>query len=294
MKDRRSVDDLSIEELERVLAIRKRQAREARLRKYRSTGRALRAEVTGEPLPEAAGAGTAPKSRLARFGNLSLLLVEVAAVFGLLFIGLTAFDTYRMLNQEVSEVISAESAPTPIPTPILTAVVLPSGHTPPTSPGGARPNDAEIPEHLRPLVQALPQIEAPTPSPRQASRLVIPALNVDAPIVQGDSWEQLKRGVGQHIGTADPGQPGNVVLSAHNDIFGELFRYLDRLAPGDTFTIFTTGESFTYEVTGWEIVSPTDVYVMEQTASPTAILVSCYPYLVDTVRIVVFAELQES
>ncbi|MFQ5406914.1 MAG: sortase [Anaerolineales bacterium] len=294
MRDRRSVDDLSIDELERVLAIKKRQAREARLRKFRSTGRALRAEVSGEPLPPAgAGGAPAPRTRAARFGNVSLLLIEIAAVFGLLFIGVSAFNTYRTLNAEVSEVIAAESAPTIAPTPIIGSIVLPSGHTPPTSPGGAQFNIAEIPEHLRPVVQALPVLDIPTPSPQQASRLVIPALNVDAPITQGDSWEQLKRGVGQHLGTADPGQSGNVVLSAHNDIFGELFRYLDQLTAGDTFTIYTTGSSFTYEVTGWDVVSPTAVHVMGQTASPTATLISCYPYLVDTERIVVFAELQD-
>ncbi len=293
MKDRRSVDDLSVEELERVLAIKKRQAREARLRKFRSTGRALRAEISGEPLPAATASGPAvPRSRAARIGNVSLLLVEIVAVFGLLFIGLTALNTYRTLNAEVIAVISAESAPTFAPTPVISNLVLPSGHTPPTDPGGAQFNLGEIPEHLRPLVQALPVIDVPTPSPQQASRLVIPALNIDAPIVQGDTWEHLKRGVGQHIGTGDPGQPGNVVLSAHNDIFGELFRYLDQLIAGDTFTIFTTGGHFTYKITTSEIVSPTDVQVMNQTASPTATLISCYPYLDDTERIVVFAELQ--
>ena len=56
--------------------------------------------------------------------------------------------------------------------------------------------------------------------------MVIPSINVDVNVVEGDDWEQLKKGVAQHIGTADPGQAGNMVLSAHNDIFGELFRYL--------------------------------------------------------------------
>lgn len=127
----------------------------------------------------------------------------------------------RELNQEV---VSALEQPTLTPTPLIVAIVLPSGHTPPTSPGGAQPNEAEIPEHLRPLVQSLANIAVPTPGPQQAIRIQIPALGVDAPIVQGDGWEQLKKGVGQHVGTANPGENGNVVLSAHNDIFGEIFR----------------------------------------------------------------------
>jgi len=101
------------------------------------------------------------------------------------------------------------------------------------SPGGAQFNEAEIPEHLRPLVQSVVNVPAPTPSAEQAIRIQIPALSVDAPVVQGDGWEQLKKGVGQHLGSANPGEWSNVVLSAHNDIFGELFRDLDRLRPGD-------------------------------------------------------------
>ena len=161
------------------------------------------------------------------------------------------------------------------------------------SPGGAQPNEAEIPEHLRPLVQSLASVPIPTPSPQQAIRIQIPAIGVDAPVVQGDGWEQLKKGVGQHIGTALPGQDGNLVLSAHNDIFGEIFRHLDQLSPGDEVIVYTSQRSFTYVISGWEVVEPTQVEVMAPTKDPTATLISCYPYRVDNKRIVVKAQLQE-
>jgi len=175
---------------------------------------------------------------------------------------------------------------------LIMAVVLPSGHTPPNSPGGAQPNEAEIPEHLGPLVQSLANIPIPTPGPEQAIRIQIPALNVDAPIVQGDGWEQLKKGVGQHIGTANPGDSGNMVLSAHNDIFGEIFRDLDQLKNGDQVIIHTNQRSYTYVVSGNKTVEPTQVEVMEATSQPKLTLISCYPYLVDDQRIVVSARLQ--
>src|SRR4030042_729371 len=47
-------------------------------------------------------------------------------------------------------------------TPIKPAVVLPSGHTPPNSPGGSKFNEEEIPEHLRPLMQSLLEVPIPT------------------------------------------------------------------------------------------------------------------------------------
>ena len=292
MKDRRSVDDLSIEELERILRIKKQLAREDRLRKFRQTGRALSAPVTIES-PESS-TSSQRRIRLGVFTSKALFLLEISAVVGLLYLAYDFWQAREIINAEVKLVISAESAPTAAPTPIISALILPGGHTPPTDPGGARPNDAEIPANLRPLVHALPAVNIPTPGPRQATRIVIPAINIDAPIVQGDGWEQLRRGVGQHIGTASTGQNGNLVVSAHNDIFGEIFRDLDKLMPGEIITIHTMGERFNYIITGSDVVEPTAVEVMKPTSGPTATLISCYPYLVDDKRIVVFAELTDS
>jgi sortase A len=171
-------------------------------------------------------------------------------------------------------------------------VVLPSGLTPPNSKYGAQPNESEIPAHLLPLYQSMSQVPIPTAGPEQAIQIQIPAINVDAPIVQGDSWEQLKKGVAQHAGSADPGQSGNLVLSAHNDVFGEIFRHLDQLKEGDEVTVYTATHAFTYLIDKVEIVSPTDVEVMAATPDPTVTLISCYPYMIDNKRIVVQASLQ--
>lgn len=291
MKDRRSVDDLSIDELQRVLSEKKRMAREARLSQYRKTGRAVHVPI-GE-LPDATLTDPAhrpvPRSLARRLFDLFLLLIEVGAVLGLIYVLYNGSNVLRQLNQEVAEVLVQ---PTLSPTPFITAVVLPSGHTPPTDANGGQFNEAEIPASLRPLVQALPQPVIPTQGPTQALRIVIPAINVDAPVTQGDSFEQLKKGVGQHLGTADPGQTGNMVLSAHNDIYGQIFRHLDELQPGDEVQIYTASQTFTYIITGWQVVEPTQVSVMDATAHPSLTLISCYPYLVDTQRIVVTADLK--
>jgi sortase A len=300
----RSADELSLDELEAVLRRKRIEARQARLQRFRATGRALPeapdavADVAEAETPAEEAwlpAGRRARSRPGRSRstvNQLLLIVEVAAVVGFVYVLASGFGVLRELNQEVAQTLAGATAQ---PTPLITAVVLPSGHTPPTAPGGAQPNDAEIPEHLRPLVQSMGEIAVPTPGPEQARSIFIPALwNDAAPVVQGDGWEQLKKGVGQHIGTANPGESGNVVLSAHNDIFGELFRDLERLKPGDEITLTTSTHDYLYRVTGSRITEPTDVSVMSPTARPTLTLISCYPYLVDTERIVVFAELAES
>jgi sortase A len=132
----------------------------------------------------------------------------------------------------------------------------------------------------------------PTPGPEQALGIRIEAISVNAPIVQGDGWEELKRGVGQHIGSANPGERGNMVLTGHDDIYGEVFRDLDQLEEGDEIIVYSASQSYTYVVTETQIVLPTEVGVMGPTSDPTLTLISCYPYRVDNRRIVVFAELK--
>ncbi len=123
---------------------------------------------------------------------------------------------------------------------------------------------------LIPALLAYEPLPTPAPAPELALRVRIPAIGVDHPVVQGDDWEQLKLGVGQHIGSAHPGRPGNVVLSAHNDIYGEIFRHLDRLAAGNEVIISTASRDYTYVIEDLRIVEPTDVYVMAPTDTAAA------------------------
>jgi sortase A len=296
-----SPEDLSAEELRRLLVEKRRASRQERLERYRRTGRVVLVapDKDGSSLEDMRSGefdeseeetlDPPPSNRRKKVLDGLLLFVEVLAVVGLLLLLFNGITMMRDLNNEVA---TALEQPTLTPTALIASVVLPSGHTPPTSPEGARPNEAEIPQHLKPLVQSLANIPIPTPGPEQATRLQIPAIGVDAPIVQGDGWEQLKKGVGQHVGSANPGVAGNVVLSAHNDIFGEIFRHLDQLQPGDEITIYTNQRSYTYVVSESQVVEPTQVDIMDSTSQPTLTLISCYPYLVDDKRIAITSRLE--
>jgi len=301
-KRSRSIEDLSVEELRHLLIEKQRAERERRLDNFRRTGRVVKVEprpghtpldsLRTNPENEEEGLDAAPRPRSKRRTWLDrmLFIVEAAAVIGLVFVVFNGLNIMRDLNQEVAAVLEQ---PTLTPTPLIMAVVLPSGHTPPNTEGGVRFNDAEIPSHLAPLVQSLADIPVPTPGPQQAVRLQVPAIGVDHPVVQGDGWEQLKKGVGQHIGSPNPGEQGNLVLSAHNDVFGEIFRDLDKLKPGDEIIVFTSQRTFTYTVQQSQIVEPTQVEVMAPSQEPVVTLISCYPYLVDDQRYVITAYLQD-
>lgn len=294
-------EDLSENDLRRLLIEKKRAGRKKRLDTFRRSGRlvdlvsipdtetsSLLADVDLDP-SQPFNEQEAHQARRKRIMDRALLFVEILAVVGLVYVLLSGLNMIQELNQQVS---AALVQPTISPTPLIRSVILPSGHTPPNAEGGARFNEAEIPEHLRPLYQSFANIPLPTPSPEHARQIQIPAIGIDAPIVLGDGWEQLKQGVGQHIGDTKPGEPGNLVLSAHNDIFGQIFRYLDQLQIGDEIIVYSNIRSYTYVIDqSVQIVDPTFVQVMEPTNDPTITLISCYPYMVNNKRIVVKASL---
>jgi len=321
MADKRTVDELSIQELEQILLIKRREARQKRVRQLAAEGRladgsplladrespspgiSSRLRSVGgrfqppnvQPLSEARATGaygTPPKRRRGgRVRDRLLLVLEIVALVGLVGVLASSYETLRTLNSEVAtayEVQTATVAPTP--TPLVHFERLPGGHSSPNSPSGAVP---DVPIHLQKWVQPAPAQPVPTPSAAQPSRIVIPSINVDAPVVGGVAWEDLKKGVGHLPGSANPGERGNMYLAAHNDIFGEIFRYLEKLELGDEFYVYSGDTSYRYVVTSKRVTEPTDVSVMYPTTEPIATLQTCYPYLVDTHRLVVVGELAD-
>jgi len=291
-------EDLTVKQIRYLILEKRRAVRDTRLEHFYRTGRVI--PFVGERNTiEDFGIGASferakvkdEKGSQRTWLNGLLFGIEFLAIISLISVVIGGLSALGALNRTVA---AALQQPTLEPTPMIKEVVLPDGHTPPNSPGGARPNDAEIPEHLRPLWQSMATIPIPTPGSQQAIRIQVPAIGVDAPVVQGDSWEQLKKGVGQHIRTPNPGENGNIVLSGHNDVFGEVFRDLDRLQPGDLVILFTGQRQYIYVITGTQMVAPTAVEVMAPTPDPRVTLISCHPYLVDIHRIVVSAVLQSS
>lgn len=326
MSEKRSIHDYSVEELERILLMKKRAERQSQLRRMRDEGRIIRTaaprkvktqasyhEVDRDLIPyyedridpdEYGGEG----SPLVDFGaaliNRLLLLTEVGAVVALVALGVLFFQGINTLQEETANAqqVAAEQAraaiPTIAPTPQLrrlTDVVLPTGHTPPEN-GLSRFNFDEIPvayrtEDIAEQVYFPPDLrryERPDETP---VRVVIPRLSIDNPITQGVDWGTLMSGVGMLPNGATPTlNDSNIVLAAHNDIYGEIFRHLDQLQVGDAIQIQTAERIYDYVVTGFDVVEPTAVEVMNPRGGHSVTLISCYPYRVNTQRYIVYAE----
>ncbi len=124
-------------------------------------------------------------------------------------------------------------------------------------------------------------------------RLIIPKIHVNAPIVERglvDGWMVVAPGenVTHFIYSAYPGAVGNSVLYSHA---GTMFRHLDSLGVHDTIVVQTASGTSAYRVRELRIVAPDALAVLDNTTTATLTLLTCYPFGVDSARLVVIADL---
>lgn len=106
-------------------------------------------------------------------------------------------------------------------------------------------------------------------------RIEILRLGVSVVVVEGTDKPMLRRAVGHIIGTAFPGQPGNIGLAGHRDTF---FRPLRNIQRNDVITLTTLGGEYRYRVVSTKVVSPYDVAVLNPDGNEILTLVTCYPF----------------
>lgn len=122
---------------------------------------------------------------------------------------------------------------------------------------------------------------AAIPSPGTGStngllgRMEIPRLGVSVIVAEGTDEATLRRAGGHIEGTSFPGQRGNVGIAGHRDT---LFRPLRNIRKNDVITLTTLAGEYRYRVMSTEIVSPSDVTVLESDGHEVLTLVTCYPF----------------
>ncbi len=120
-------------------------------------------------------------------------------------------------------------------------------------PGGVgtttSPQDGGTPSATKPRRTTNSTATQPTWSQTYAI-LTVPRLHLRVPVAEGVGKESvLNKGyVGHYPGTGQPGQVGNFALAGHRNTHGEPFRYVNRLAPGDTVEVETRSAVYTYAV----------------------------------------------
>ena len=153
--------------------------------------------------------------------------------------------------------------------------------------------------HVRavPKADTLLSASAQLPQPSEGSvvaRLQIPAIGVDQFVVQGTAEADLSKGPGHYVGTALPGQQGNVAIAGHRTTYGAPFNRLDELKVGDSVTLTTSeGQRLVYDVSAAPVaVSPKDVGVLDDAGDNRVTLTTCNPKYSASQRLVIVAALQ--
>jgi sortase A len=111
----------------------------------------------------------------------------------------------------------------------------------------------------------------------QIGTIEIPKIGLVHPIFEGNTLTQIDHGPSHWPGTAMPGQRGNAVFAGHRVTHTHPFRHIDQLQPGDLVYFTVAGVRWAYRVTGHEVVTPKDTWIIAQTANATATLFGCHP-----------------
>ncbi|GAA3379317.1 hypothetical protein GCM10017750_32580 [Streptomyces racemochromogenes] len=151
-----------------------------------------------------------------------------------------------------------------------------------------------------------PAPQEPAPAPYEPGRafaeLYVPRFGKDwsRPVLEGTDPEPLKRGLGHYTGSARPGGDGNFAVAGHRRTYGDPFKDVPELRPGDTVTVRDATGWYTYTVRAAPLrVLPAETGVVAPVPrrSPFATpgkyltLTTCDPEWGHSHRLVVWAEL---
>jgi LPXTG-site transpeptidase (sortase) family protein len=108
----------------------------------------------------------------------------------------------------------------------------------------------------------------------------------------------LTKGVAHVLGTAHPGQPGNVFIFAHSgkdfyqvERYNAVFYLLTKLQKGDEIFIFYQGKKITYSVSDEKVINAAEVgYLNDIPGKNTLTLMTCWPAGTTWKRFIVVAE----
>ncbi len=139
------------------------------------------------------------------------------------------------------------------------------------------------------------------PRKQPPARLIIPSIGVDAKVIELGThynekgelvWETAPFSAGHHVGTANPGEAGNTVISGHisSTREGAVFSRLPQINTGDGVVVVTRDRDYVYQVVDKRVVDPTMVEVMNSSDGEILTILTCVPDGIYSHRLVVTAK----
>jgi LPXTG-site transpeptidase (sortase) family protein len=173
----------------------------------------------------------------------------------------------------------------------------------------------DVQEEVQVATEVEVEVEDPTAAiaaaGRPLTRIVAESIELDADVVPvgwesfvqdgvvSNIWRVADFAAGWHQNSRLPGQGGNIVLSAHHNIKGQVFRYTVDLEPGDLVTLYDEERAHEYRVE--------DKFILKDKGEPEAVrhenarwigpfdeerltLITCWPFNSNTHRLIVIAK----
>jgi LPXTG-site transpeptidase (sortase) family protein len=241
--------------------------------------------------------------------ELVVLGLGLAILLACSFIGYVVVYRLRVGPVVAAPLLSAE-APTlapveELPTLVPTFTPLPS----PTLPLQIAEVEPPTPIPEPTLLPPTPVRRPPATSP--PTRLVIPKIGIDIPVLPVGSktvtmrgtrrvvWDDVPNAAGFHQGSAYPGNPGNTVINGHRDIQGAVFRHLDWVTVGDEIVVYVGEVAYHYTVTETLVVPEVFASSAQRAENLKLIgympeerltLITCTPIALATHRLLVIAK----
>lgn len=274
-----------------------------------------------------------------------IILLGVAGYFG--WTQIQAAELRAQLQQTPAPGAVAATAPTQtLPPATQQPTFTPAPPTPTRTPEPAATATSPVASADQPIATVVEPTQAPsatatalppTPAPTATAvplaaapvRMVVPDLKIDAKVVPmgwevvqtssgpRSEWVIPKDDAGHHIDSALLEQPGNLVISGHNNIYAQVFKPIsfawdnDQRIVVDQFTdrseilngrqiqLFdAAGQAYTYTITEFYRLRDTGVPLeqriangrfMQPTADSRLTVITCWPPTNNTHRLIVIA-----
>jgi LPXTG-site transpeptidase (sortase) family protein len=149
-------------------------------------------------------------------------------------------------------------------------------------------------KHSAPLIST--PVKTSLPSPRtpipQDNRLLIPAIDIDQPILEGQSVYTVDKGIWMRPNASTPDKGSNTVLAGHRLSYTQprgVFYFLDKIKVGDPIEVYWHGKAYTYVTRAIIETVPQDGTVEQHTTASILTLYTCTPLWNFKHRLVVIA-----
>ncbi|MCA9343188.1 class E sortase [Candidatus Saccharibacteria bacterium] len=135
--------------------------------------------------------------------------------------------------------------------------------------------------------------DASQPDLPSENRLVVPQMDLDSEVHDGQYASTLRKGIWHRPQTSTPDKGGNTVMVGHRFTYSSpaIFYHLDKLKADDELAVIWNEQLYTYKVREVKIVNPTEVHIENNTEESILTLYTCTPMWTAKQRLVVISEL---